>query len=71
MRDLMEETHYIHTLIAFNKLLRDYGPKQVCRDLKTLDLTNYEKLVTMVCNADEVDRMTSVLLKDPFFKTDE
>lgn len=71
MRDMMEETHYVHTLIAFNKLLRDYGHKQVLKDLKTLDLTNYEKLVTMVRQADEIDRQTSVLLKDPFFKTGE
>jgi len=65
-----EEYHYIHSLMSFNNLIRDYGPRQVLKDLKTLDLTNYEKLVTMVCKVDEIDRQTSVLFKSPL-KTDK
>lgn len=60
----LESAWYFGTICDFNEAMRTYGARAVLRDLRALDLTTYEKLVTIVMSKDEIEKKTAAIFRE-------
>lgn len=60
---MTDESHYYHTLLEFNDLLRNGDIRGVLNDLRILDLTTYEQFVTVVAERKETERQVAAIFK--------
>lgn len=71
MTNPVAQLMYLNLIEDLSDAITHYGAQQVLEDLKILNLTNYEELVTIVMKTDAIKKQTAVLLKDPYFRANQ
>lgn len=61
---LYQNMQYLNLIEDLSDAITHYGAKQVLEDLRILNLTNYEELVTMVMKTDGIKKKVAALLRD-------
>jgi hypothetical protein len=60
---MTDESHYYHTLLEFNDLLRKGDIRAILNDLKALDLTTYEQLVVLCSQQAGQEKKVAAIFK--------